>query len=117
MTILWPDTLPEAPLLDGFHEEAPDTAVRTSMEQGPAKVRRRTTAGVGRLEMRYLLSKAEVDALEGFYQDTLGGGALSFAYTHPRTGLSVTCRFAEPPHYATTNGSYFLVALTLETLP
>lgn len=117
MTILWPDTLPEAPLLDGFHETPPATVIRTEMEQGPAKLRRRTTAGVGKMEMRYLLSKAEVAALESFYQETLGGGALSFAFTHPRTGLSVTCRFTEPPQYATTNGSYFLIALTLETLP
>lgn len=117
MTIVWPVTLPEAPLLEGFQETAAATAIRTDMEQGPAKVRRRTTAGVGKLSMRYLLSKAEVVALETFYDATLGGGALSFSFTHPRTGASLSCRFTEPPQYVTTNGDHFLAALTLETLP
>lgn len=117
MTIQWPNTLPAAPLVEGFHETPGQTAVRTQMEQGPAKVRRRTTAGVDSMSLLLLLSKAQVATLESFFSDTLAGGALGFAYTHPRTGLSVTCRFTAPPQYTPTNGNYFKAALSLEVLP
>ena len=42
----WPATLPVSPLLDGFIETVPETIIRTDMDQGPAKTRQRTTAGV-----------------------------------------------------------------------
>lgn len=117
MTITWPITLPAAPLAEGYRETPPVTALRTDMEQGPAKLRPRTTAGTGSIEARYLLGKTQLAALDIFYRDTLAGGALSFAITHPRTGLSVLCRFVEPPAYAAVNGFAFHAVLRLEVLP
>lgn len=114
---LWPVTLPQSPLADSFRETAPGTTIRTQMEQGPAKIRRRTTAGVGDISFAYVLSAAQVAALEGFYLDDLSGGALSFSFTHPRTGGSLSCRFREPPQYASLSGDYFRAAVKLEILP
>ena len=113
----WPNTLPPAPLLGGFHETVPNSTIRTDREQGPAKVRQRTTAAVRSLSVQYLMSKAQIDTLETFYQTTLQGGAYSFTFTHPRTGNAVTCRFTKPPEYTTTNGNFFHVAVDLEVLP
>jgi hypothetical protein len=118
MTIVtWPDTLPASPLLENFQEILPRTAIRTDMDTGPAKVRQRTTAGVGALMVSYLLNIAETIALDAFYQTTLSGGATAFDYTHPRTGATLSCRFTDPPEYAPVNGNYFKVTLTLEVLP
>jgi hypothetical protein len=113
----WPVTLPAAPLLEGFREATPDTVLRTEMEQGPAKLRQRTTAGVRTLSVGYLLSAAQVATLETFYLTTLSGGAAAFDFTHPRTGAGVSCRFVRPPEYAAVNGNYFRAALELEILP
>jgi hypothetical protein len=113
----WPNTLPAAPLLEAFHETPPDTTLRTPMEQGPAKLRQRTTAGARLLTVTYLLSRTQVETLETFYTATLQGGSASFTYTHPRTGTTVSCRFTRPPEYGAVNGSFFKVALTLEILP
>jgi len=113
----WPDTLPASPLLENFQELSPQTAIRTDMDTGPAKVRQRTTAAVGSLLVNYLLSTAETIALDAFYQTTLFGGSGTFDYTHPRTGATLSCRFVDPPSYAPVNGNYFKVALTLEVLP
>ncbi len=113
----WPDTLPSAPLLENFQELPPETAIRTDMDTGPAKVRQRTTAAVGTLAVSYLLSKAQTTTLDAFYQTTLFGGSGAFDYTHPRTGDTVSCRFVNPPEYAPANGNYFKVTLTLEVLP
>jgi hypothetical protein len=113
----WPDTLPAAPLLENFQELLPETAIRTDMDTGPAKVRQRTTAGVGMLMVNYLLSVAETVVLDAFYRTPLSGGTTAFDYTHPRTGATLSCRFAEPPEYAPVNGNYFKATLTLEVLP
>jgi len=117
MTADWPTTLPAAPLAEGFNEMMPDVVLRTDMDTGPAKLRRRTTAEVSALQVAYLLSATETALLDDFYMNTLGGGTLSFNYTHPRTAEAVTCRFARPPSYATENGEIFQAQLVLEVLP
>jgi hypothetical protein len=113
----WPVTLPAYPLLEGFQESVPDTTIRTDMEQGPAKVRQRTTAGVRKMSLSYLMSKTQVAALESFYLTTLQGGALAFDFTHPRSNVTVSCRFAKPPEYGSGNGNYFRVSIEMEALP
>lgn len=113
----WPSTLPASPLADNFFERAPDTSLRTEMEQGPAKLRRRTTAAVRLLSLRYLMNKPQIAALETFYAATLLGGTLAFDFTHPRSALTVSCRFLHPPEYISGNGNYFTVAVELEVLP
>ncbi|MFH1158064.1 MAG: hypothetical protein V1721_04170 [Pseudomonadota bacterium] len=113
----WPASLPASPLLDSFRETVPDSVIRTSMEQGPAKLRRRTTAAVRVLSVAYLMSKDQVTALETFYLTTLQGGSFPFDFTHPRTGATVSCRFVKPPEYGSGNGSFFRVTVELEILP
>lgn len=115
--ISWPESLPTAPLLTPYREKPPETALRTQMEQGPAKLRQRTTAGVGDIEVAYLLSAAQTATLEDFYHDTLAGGSLPFAYTHPRKGVEVAARFKKPPQIVSGNGRYFELRLELEILP
>ena len=87
------------------------------MDTGPAKLRQRTTAAVGSLMISYLLSKAQTATLDSFYETTLFGGTGNFDYVHPRTGVTVSCRFVNPPEYAPVNGNYFKVTLTLEIMP
>lgn len=113
----WPITLPTAPLMDRFRETPPDNVLRTEMETGPAKLRRRTTAGVRVLALTYLLSAEQVADLDAFYKTTLYGGALAFSFTHPREGGTVSCRFREPPVYTPVNGNYYRATLNLEVLP
>ena len=113
----WPDTLPVSPLLEGFQETVPDTVLRTNMEQGPAKIRQRTTAAVRGLRAGFLMSRAQVATLETFYLTTLQGGIGSFSFTHPRSGSAISCRFTKPPEYGAGNGNFFRVACELEILP
>lgn len=112
----WPNTLP-APLADACRETAANTVVRSDMEQGPAKTRQRTTAGVSRLSLGYLMSASQISDLQDFFETDLIGGALGFGFTHPRTGDTVTARFRQPPEYASANGGYFRASIELEVLP
>jgi len=109
----WPATLPQEP--PGETETAPDLAVRTEMDAGPPKMRRRFTAGVRRFSREMILTAAQVEILDAFYLDTLKS-TLSFDWTHPRAGANVTYRFTGPPAYTTYEGNY-KVTLPLEILP
>lgn len=112
----FPDTLP-SPLANSLQEQLPNNIVRTQMDVGPAKVRRRTTANVRSLRMTYVLNKDQAADLEAFFFNDTAGGALSFDYTHPRTGDTVSARFTEPPQISSLNGIYFQISISLEVLP
>ncbi len=112
----WPGILPAVPLL-GHRETAPDMVVRTEMDAGPAKLRRRFTAGVRPLEVALVLSEAQVAALDNFYVGDLAGGALSFDHFVPRTGAQAKLRFVAPPEYELAAPSIWRARLRLEVLP
>lgn len=115
---VWPLSLPQRPLAQGFNEQVPNTLIRTQMEAGPPKVRRRFTAGIRTMDMQLRITPAQVDALDVFYDSTLQGGALPFDWVHPRTGVAATYRFVEPPSYATmARGRLWTATLKLEILP
>jgi hypothetical protein len=114
----WPASLPQDPLAQGFSEQAPNTVIRTTMEAGPPKMRRRFTAGIRNIECQLRLTSAQTDTLDLFFETTLAGGSLSFDWKHPRTGATVTFRFVEPPSYgAVARGTLWWASLKLEILP
>ncbi len=116
--IVWPASLPQEPLTQGFSEQAPSTAIRSQMEAGPPKVRRRFTAGVRNIECQLRLTPAQVDTLDAFFGSTVAGGALPFDWKHPRGGTAVTFRFVEPPSYTpVARGTLWQASLRLEILP
>ena len=117
MTPEWPESLPPRPRVEGYRETFADTLVRTKMDQGPDKLRARTTAGVVMTEGYWLLTAAQLLALESFYKDDLGGGAKAFTKPHPRTGDDVLCRFCKPPEFSSQNGTYYRVHFEMEILP
>jgi hypothetical protein len=114
----WPSDLPPRPLVQGFSETAPTLAVRSPMDVGPAKVRRRATAGVTQLKSAFRLSAAQRASLLTFWQTTLQGGALSYSWTHPISGAGITCRIVEPPAFEpVAGGRFWNAALSIEVLP
>lgn len=115
--ISWPATLPVSPLLDGFIETVPETIIRTDMDQGPAKTRQRTTAGVRYFKMDFMLTKAQTSIFDGFYLNDINGGASAFDFIHPRTGETLSLRLKSVPQYMAQNAKYFRVRLEAEALP
>ncbi|KKN90083.1 hypothetical protein LCGC14_0231960 [marine sediment metagenome] len=113
----WPANLPQNPLLEGYQEQAPNLSIRTQMDSGPAKVRKRFTSGVRSLVWNFILGSTEVDNLDAFYLTTIEGGSLSFTHTDPRTGTTgVSYRIVEAPTYVTFSNR-FKTSLKLEMLP
>ena len=114
----WPVGLPQLIAVDGYGETPPDTTLRTGMDAGPAKVRRRSTAGIRPLSVQLDLDAAQVETLDGFYVATLQGGALAFDWVHPRTQAIATLRFVRPPAYRPQGSdAAWRAVMQLEVLP
>ena len=62
----WPATLPQNFKADGYSETGDEVVVRTEMDAGPPKVRRRHTAKTTLLGGRMILTKTQVATLESF---------------------------------------------------
>ena len=114
----WPATLPSEPVPETIRETPPDLLARTEMDAGPAKVRRRFTAGVRTFEVGYVFSPDEMDIWEAFYENDIDSGAESFTYPHPRKwGADIAVRLAGVPGYKHKGAGYYEVTLKLEQLP
>jgi len=113
----WPGTLPQAPDFSTFQETSPNVALRTQMDVGPPKLRRRSTAGIRPFTMSFLMTQTQVATLETFYQTTLTGGTAAFDWTHPRTGSAASFRFVTPPQYHAIGPITYRVSCQMEILP
>lgn len=93
------------------------------MDVGPAKVRRRTTAGVTKFTIGLKLTRTQVALLDSFFRDSAKGGALAFQWKHPRTGNPIDYRFAEVPKLRplaprqAAGKEYWVATFSLEALP
>ena len=81
--LLWPTAIPQAPQRDGWSDSAPDNLLRSDMESGPAKVRRRGNAKPYVAQATYVMNDEEAAIFEAFALQTLAGGALAFDWWHP----------------------------------
>lgn len=112
----WPTGLPKA-LLAGYNDSLPDNTIRSEMDVGAAKLRRRSTSAVANLSFTILLTGSQLDDLEEFYLATTRGGTLSFTMTHPRKGGTITARFKSPPQSSPLGNGRYNATVALEVLP
>lgn len=112
----WPITLPQELDQDGYTEKPPNPTIRTSMDAGVAKTRRRFSSGVRPITGTMILTNAERQILDDFYVSDLAHGSLSFDWINPTSGLVASVRFVEPPDYSAFGAAY-QVAMKLEILP
>lgn len=114
---VWPPSIVRKFSASGFSEKTPNVVVRTSMDAGPVKIRRRFTAGVRPIVGKMKMKSSELATFDTFFNTTLNGGALPFDWTHPRTGVAATYRFTEEPEYTADEGDWWLVSMKLEIMP
>ena len=113
----WPGTLPEELFVSGYGQAFPDITIKSNVDAGPAKVRRRFTAGVSPVTGTMIMTAAQLVILDTFFNTTLLGGSLRFSWTKP-PAHSVACemRFTEVPSWTKVEGDYE-VSLSFEVLP
>ena len=112
----WPGSLPAA-IADGYQEVFADNTIRSAMETGYPKVRKRSTAAPSMLSLVFHMTAAQVTTLNTFFSTTQNDGVDSFTMTHPRTDVTETFRFLSAPEISISNGIDYRVSIKLEQLP
>ena len=116
----WPAGLQQRLLASKYGEAVPDNRLITSMEVGPAKIRRRSTSAVRPVQGSIIVTAEELADFKEFYNDDLLGGSLRFTWVDPVDGTTeVEMRFTEPPAWAaiTESSNDFEIDLKLEIMP
>lgn len=114
----WPATLPTFSeiLSDSYSEIFPNNVIRTEMELGPAKLRKRGTAAPQVVAGNFFMTSTQVGILRTFYEDTISYGATEFDTIHPRTSAVISAQFMGQPQIARM-GDGWSVNVVIEVLP
>lgn len=91
----WPSTLP--PIRVPVSVQPQDQTLRTSMDAGPQKARRRFSAVPTDIGYPMRMTGAQHATLMTFHDTTLKGGSLEFEMSDPVTGDTEDYRFTAPP--------------------
>lgn len=116
---MWPATLPQSPQ-KGYTETGGVMVIRTPMDSGPAKQRRRGAATKS-MDLSFIMTDAQVVTLQDFVETTILGTA-RFGFPHPRTKTTVEARIVPQQEGVLYNltylaPGYWTVAAKLEILP
>ncbi len=80
MTITWPTTLP-LPTVQGYSVQPGDTILRTDMESGLARQRRKFTNVPTKVSVRWIMRRDQYAVFEGWYRWSAKEGASWFSIT------------------------------------
>lgn len=113
--IYYPANLPEV-IAPGYKAQDQDGVIRTDMDAGPQKTRRRYTACSEYINCQVVCDDTEYHNFMTFYRTTTARGALRFIMKHPVTRTNRYFRFMAPPQEADNSGLW-TISLQLEALP
>ncbi len=88
----WPTSLPQKPLVDGYSRDVPNNLIRSSMDTGSDKVRKRGAGKPQVIKATYAMTAAQRNTLEDFICKSIAYGAICFNLPHPETGKLVRAR-------------------------
>lgn len=114
----WPTTLPP-PSVSGYGLQPVDPTVRTDMEFGATRARRRSHARADRVTVSWLFTDSEMQTFRQWFDDDAGaaGGAAWFNIDLPTGNGGITtveARFAQVFEGELKKGLHWIVRATLE---
>ena len=113
--ITWPELLPAGLLAEGFNKKPQGNVIRTQMDAGPKKARRRYTARTVKYSGKQVFDAAELAVFEQFYHNVLADGVLRFNFADPVTSETAEFRFTED-YAVNVIENLFEVSMQLERL-
>ena len=113
--ITWPSSLPQVIRLEGLSAQRKSNVIRTQMDTGPQKVRRRYTAITKEFTGSVVLTENQRELLEDWYQNIIGDGALRFVMKDPQTLQPAEFRFLEDYDEGSNDGLW-IITMKLEKM-
>lgn len=111
----WPASpFPQKPRPEGFTQTSRDNVIRSPVDYGPAKTRARTTAGIEDITCQIEIEETDLGTLRTFYNTNR---SIPFTWIDWLTETSQDYKFTAPPTYTPLGGQWWLVTLSLETVP
>ena len=113
--ITWPSSLPQVIRLEGLSGKKKSNVVRTQMDAGPQKARRRYTVSSKVFTGSVVLTEAQRELLEDWYDNILGSGVLRFVMKDPQTLEPSEFRFLEEYTEESSDGLW-IITMQLEKM-
>lgn len=82
-SINWPSSLPDKPRRQGYSYQPMSPVIRTQMESGPPKQRRRFSGKWRGSPITWLMDATQLGTFRTFWDSSLQGGALDFNWPDP----------------------------------
>jgi hypothetical protein len=114
---VWPSTLPQFVLRDGYQSGTGDGRLRSQTESNIAKLRRRFSAVPRPLSVKVHMTAAQFATLKTFVEDTLEGGVLPFQFPSSEGGDPLICQFGQNMPNWVPQGIDWIVTMDLVILP
>ena len=95
MPEVWPTTLPTRFEADSYTESIIDPRLRSSMDRGPAKMRRLTSSFRRKMNGEFILDTVQLGTLQTFIFTTTLGGTLVFTFPNQTGSGTYLVRFYE----------------------
>jgi len=118
--ISWPASLPQAPQFDSYSSQFESAVIRTRMDVGPPKQRRRSTVIFERQVMTFPVTKVQLQTFRTFFETTSRLGVIPFEFVNPDTDLiAQDYQFVADTQPVTTNqgGDLWVISVLVEKLP
>lgn len=113
--ITWPQTFPQVMRLEGLGAKKKTNVIRTQMDAGPQKTRRRYTVSTKEFTGSVVLTEAQREYLEDWYDNVLGSGVLRFVMKDPQTLQPAEFRFLEEYDEEASDGLW-IITMKLEKM-
>lgn len=114
----WPATLPTEFPEDGFTLQPASGVIRTQMDIGPAKTRKRTSSVVESFSGTLVMTRNQYqNVFLPFYHNNIASGATAFNWTHPISGNNREMRIVSAKSVGPAGGELISLQLDMEILP
>lgn len=117
MSVPWPSQLQQNLLEPTFNFKFGDSRLRTNMDVGLAKVRRRSTREIDTASGSIHLEFSDYSIFKDFYKTLINGGVTPFTIIHPIEQVTATFRFVSSPTIRSIGGGVFEVSMEWEEVP
>ena len=112
----WPTDIPFCLLMQGYLEERQPVVIRSPVDSGPQKVRRRYTRPLNGIIGALVVTLEQLDSFWLFFDTTLQGGTFTFEVPNQITGEMKECRFLQPPRISAINEDKYNLEVVIEEL-